>query len=841
MWVAAKIAQRELRGGLRGFRVFLACLTLGIAAIAAIGSIREGIQTGLENEGAALLGGDAEIQLTYRFADQGELAWMSNVSLEMSEIVDFRSMAFVDDGGMGQRALTQLKAIDGAYPLYGQVVLEPAVPLGSALAGKDGLPGAVMDRVLVERLGLTVGSKFRLGNQIFALGAILKREPDGANGFSMGPRTIVRKSDLSQSGLLAPGTLFESAYRLKLGPDTDLEALKQAAQGAMAGGGLRWRDRRDGAPGVAVFVDRLGTFLVLVGLAGLIVGGVGVSAAVRVFLTEKRSVIATLKSLGANRGVIFQIYLLQIALMAILGISLGLFLGALAPFILAPVLQETLPVPPVLGLFPVPLFQAFTYGALVVMLFSFWPLAQATGTRVASLFRGVDFGVSGRIPWWAIGLSAGLLALLVGVAAAFTGQFKLVIWSALGLILAFVALLGAGVAIRKLAAVLARLRLFRRSVPLHLALGSVAGPGQEGRSVILSLGLGLCVLAAIGQVDSNLRGAIISELPDRAPSFFVLDIQPDQLAAYMQRLDSDSTVSRVENAPMLRGVITDINGKPAAETAGDHWVISGDRGVTYAANPPRRSKVVKGTWWSADYSGAPQMSFAATEAEEMGLTLGDTVTVNILGRPITATITNFRDVDFSSAGMGFVMTLNPGALAGAPHSLISTIYAETGSEPTLLRDLTDAFPNITMITVRDAIERVGAILGAIAAAITYGALATLLTGLVVLIGTAAVGERARSYEAAVLKSLGATRRIILISFLLRSLLLGLAAGLVAVVVGAVSGWAVMSFVMEMDYSFAPGPAVLAVGTGILITEIAGFWFSLKSLRIRASSILRTRE
>lgn len=840
--IAGRIARRELRGGLQGFRVFLACLALGVAAIAAVGTVRESIQQGLEREGAALLGGDAEIELTYRFASENERRWMADSALVYSEIVDFRSMAVVQHDGKNERGLTQIKAIDAAYPIYGAVELEPAIGLGAALATQNGLPGAVMDRVLTERLGLEPGDVFRLGTQDFVMSAVLVREPDNASGiFALGPRTMVRTADLKNSGLLSPGTLFETAYRLKLPANSDLDALQSSADAVIDGSAFRWRDRRNGAPGVSEFVDRLGSFLILVGLAGLAVGGVGVSAAVRAYLDEKVQVIATLKSIGAEGGLIFQIYLLQIAVLTVLGIILGLILGAGVPLLLAPLIEARLPVPAALGLQVAPLAQAALYGVLAAALFAVWPLSRTENVRAAALFRDASLGLSGWPRWRYVAFTGLVLALLIGAAAVFSDQVLLTVWTTGGMFAAFVTLVLAAAVLRRLSRLLAGLRVLRRRTSLRLALASVGGPGGGATSVVLSLGLGLTVLAAVGQIDANLRSAIARDLPDVAPSFFVVDIQADQLDGIKARLAADAGVTRVQSAPMLRGVITKINDRPASETAGDHWVISGDRGITYSAAQPKGADLTAGSWWPKGYDGPPQISFAATEAAEMGLELGDTMTINVLGRDITGTITSFRNVDFSNAGMGFILSMNPGAIAGAPHTFISTIYADQSAEAAILRDLTTAYPNITAISVRDAIGRVGEVLRSIAAAVTYGALATLVTGVVVLIGAAAAGERARTYEAAVLKTLGATRLVVLSNFALRSVILGAAAGGVAIGAGALAGWAVMVFVMHSEFSFAPGSALVIVAGGVVLTTLAGLAFSLRALSARPAPVLRARE
>jgi putative ABC transport system permease protein len=817
--IASRIARRELRGGLQGFRVFLACLILGVAAIAAVGSVREAIRAGLERDGAIILGGDAEVELTYRFAEPEEHAWMEANATEVAELVDFRSMAVFGDGLDAQRGLTQVKGVDGAYPLLGDVELAPDMSLGDALAGTDGLPGAVMAPLLVDRLGMEVGETFKLGAKEFVLMARLELEPDSATGgFGLGPRTIVRLDDLADSGLIQPGTLYESQYKLLLPEGTDLEALKVEAEKAF--NGMRWRDRRRGAPGIETFVDRLSSFLVLVGLAGLAVGGVGISAAVRAYLERKTETIATLRTLGADNRTIFLTYFLQIGVLTIVGLIAGVALGAVVPMLFAPLLEARLPTPTVFALHPGP---------------------RVEEVRAATLFR--DAGGSGaRLPRpvWIV-ITAVLFAALVGSAAMLSGLWTLTLGAAGGLLGAFIVLVLAAWAARAISRRLARARTFRGRSAWRLALGAVGGPGSEATSVVLSLGLGLTVLAAVGQIDANLRGAIARDLPEVAPSFFMVDIQPDQMAAFRERLDSDPAVETVESAPMLRGIITEINGQPALDVAGEHWTLQGDRGVTYSDLPPDGTNITHGEWWPEGYAGPPLVSFATEEGLELGLQLGDEITVNILGRDIAAEIANFREVDFSTAGIGFIMSMNPGALAGAPHTFISTIYAEDDAEAEILRDITNTFPNITAIRVKDAIDRVSEILAGIAAAITYGALATLVTGGIVLIGAAAAGIHARTFEASVLKTLGASRATILSSFTLRSAILGAAAGVVAIIAGALAGWGVMTFVMDADYYFEPVSALLIVSGGVLATLLAGLVFAWRPLAARPARVLRARE
>lgn len=834
--LAVTLARRELRGGLNGFKILIICLALGVAAIAGIGSIRSAIDAALSEQGATLLGGQTEAEFTYRFATEEETQWFYNISKNVSEVVDFRSMARIETEAGIETALTQIKAVDTAYPLLGRVRLEGDIPLDQALANR----GVVMERVLSDRLGLKVGDALWLGEAAYRLGGVIISYPDSAgDGFGLGPRTIVYTQDLSDSGLLAEGTLFTTKYRMTFGQDIDFDTLEATATEKLASSGMRWRDARNGAPGVAEFVDRLGSFLILVGLSGLAVGGIGVSAAVRTYMQRKTTVIATLRSVGAQNSTIFQMYFIQIMVISCIGIAIGIGLGVGVPIAIAPILEAALPFPISIGLYARPILEAILYGLLTAIIFTLWPLAVVENIKAASLFR--DGGQDQRnLPAlkYLIVIMA-LIAVLLASASWFIGSIELTLWAAVGILGALLILGLAAVLVRALTRTLAP---FAKGFPrMRWGLSAVSGSTEGAISVVLSLGLGLSVLASIGQIDGNLRAAIKRDLPDVAPSFFFIDIQKSQMPQFRTMLNSDEAVRKVEAAPMLRGIISKINGRPAKDVAGDHWVIQGDRGITYSERPPPKTSITEGKWWPENYDGPPQISFSSEEGLEMGLKLGDQLTVNVLGRDIEATITSFRNVDFSTAGIGFVMSMSPNALSRAPHSFIATVYAEEDAEARLLRDLSAAFPNITAIRIKDAIERVSMLLGSIAAATSYGATASLLTGFFVLLGSAASNQHARAYEASILKTLGASRRQILISFAFRSGLLGACAGAVALIAGILGAWAIMNFVMDTDFNVIWPIAFAIIIGGILTNLLAGLWFALRALNAKPARMLRSRE
>ncbi|MEM7686850.1 MAG: FtsX-like permease family protein, partial [Pseudomonadota bacterium] len=646
----------------------------------------------------------------------------------------------------------------------------------------DGVHGIVTERVLAQRLDLQPGDDVKVGGGTFVFRGVIEQEPDRASGgFAMGPRVLTSVEGLREAGMLQAGVLFEAGYRLKLPETGDLDAIEAEFEQAFPEAGARWRDRRNAAPGINRFVDRLGAFLTIVGIAALAVGGVGIGAAVRGYLTRKVPTIAALRTLGATAGTVFSIYLIQIGMIAALGIAIGVSVGGGVVALLGPVFAKDLPVPAEFTLYPAPLAEAALFGALAAMLFTLWPLAWLRRVKPAQLFRNA---VDPQQIWpgWQIVLALVLLAAaLAGAIIGLSTTPKLAAWCLGGIAGAFVILRLLGWMCARVARTLSHSSLAQRRPGLRLALGAIGAPSAGTPGVVLALGLGLGVLAAIAQIDHNMQKLLKDQLPEDAPAFFFVDIQSAQLDPFRAQVMGVDGTERLETAPMLRGIVTELNGVPAKEATIDPagaWVLRGDRGVSYSATVPTGAAITEGAWWAEDYSGPPLVSFAEEEGRELGLSIGGTVTVNILGRPITAEVANFRKVEWRGMGINFLMILSPGALAGAPHTHIATLYADQDAEAPVMRTVSRDMPNVTPVLLREQIDTVSESLGKLGTATRWGALAVLLTGLAVLIGTAAAGEERRTSEAAILKVLGASRRAILASFALRAALTGAIAGVV---------------------------------------------------------------
>lgn len=837
---AATFARRELRGGLKGFRILVACLALGVAAIAAAGSLRSAFTTALDEDARTLLGGDLDLRQSYREVEPEQRDALAGLG-RLTEGMEMRAMARADSGA---RRLVELKAVDGRYPLVGRLELAPAQSVDDALARRGGTWGAAADRHLLEGLGLRLGDKVQVGEASFELRATITREPDRvATALSFGPRLMVHRDAVAETGLLQPGALVRHTYRLALDPGVTAAQARAGLAERFPEAGWQLRDTTDAAPGVDRFLDNMAAFLTLVGLTALLTGGIGVANAVKAYLDGRVRTIAVLKSVGAPSRVIFLTYFSLVALLSAAGVLIGLAAGAAIPWAVVQVAADKLPLAARVGVYPGPLAVAAGFGLLTALVFTLWPLSRAKQLPATALFRQVvapvarwpDRGSLMVLAAAGIALAAlavgaserkGLAAAFVGGALATLALFRLLAW-----------------ALSKGSERLAK----RRHGPLahpswRLALANLHRPGTAVVSVVLSLGLGLTVLVAIALIEGNLARQFGERLPREAPSFFFIDIQPSQVEEFKAVVQSVAPEARVEMAPMVRGRITRINGQPvdAAAVAPDvQWAVRGDRGLTAAAEPPPGSRITSGEWWPKDHAGPPLASVDAAVAKGFGLKLGDSLGINVLGRELTVTVASFREIEWSTLQMNFTFILSPNALAGAPHTWIATVHAPDDRETAVERAVTDRMANVSAIRIKEALTSVRDMIANADLAVRLAALVTLAAGGLVLAGAVMAGHRRRVYEAVVLKVLGATRGDLWRAYLVEFGIVGAATGLAAGAVGTAAAWAILRHVMRADWTFLPGMAAATLATCIVASLLAGFAGTFAAMRAKAAPMLRT--
>lgn len=833
MATAARMALRDLRGGIKGFRVMIACLALGVAAIAGIGSFSAAIQEGLLRDAQALLGGDLDLRLTHRPASAAQIAWLEARG-RVSRVARMRTMARA--AGSRDRALVELQAVDAAYPLYGSVETEPRLPLSRALApGAGGTFGALVEASLLDRLRLKPGDIIRIGAARLRISGVLAREPDLASGrFKLGPRVLVSETALDATGLVRPGSLIRYHTRLAYAPGTDGPALEEALAQAFPKAGWRVRDVSTATPRLRRQIERAALFFTLVGLAALLVGGIGVAGAVRGYLEGKRETIATLKCLGATGGFIFTVFALELGLIALGGIAIGLVVGAALSALAAPTLAGLLPIIPRGAIHPMPLAVAAGYGIAVAVLFALWPLARAREVSAAELFRGIVARARFRPP---VGVLAGLglaLAAIAGLALATAVRPDFALWFLIGAGIAFPLFWLLGRFVSRLAALAARglAAGARRRPRLSLALANIHRPGAPARAIITAFGVGLTVFVALVQVEGNLRRQIAERIPANAPAFFFIDIQPDQVAGFEAAIRSVPGAGALNRMPTMRGRIVKVAGEPVANVRigpGARWAVRGDRGLTYSRTPPEGADIVRGHWWPAGYKGPPLISIDERIARGLGLGIGDSLTLNVLGREITGRIANTRRITWSTLGLNFVIIFSPGALEDAPQTYIATVAAPPRAEGAIVRAVTDRYDNITAISVREALASIMEVLDNIAAAARATAALALIAGVLVLAGSVAAGLRERTRDAVILKVTGARRRDLAIAYLIEYGLAGLAAGGTAAVVGSAAGYLILTRIMDANWVFLPGPALVTLlvsVAGVIALGFAGTWRAL---------------
>jgi len=840
--LALRFAWRELRGGLRGFGVFVACIVLGVMAIAGVGSVAKSLSDGLSSAGRVILGGDLAFSLVQREASGEEQAFLGAHGV-VSVAAALPTMARTDDG---RAALVELKAVDGAYPLFGAVVTNPAMPLPALLARQGDAFGAAVDPGLLSRLDLKPGDRITIGNAAIELRAVLTGEPDKlAGGIGFGPRLLISEAALRASGLLQPGSIVRWQYRLRL-PDRDasdgaVASVEKAARSAHPNAGWDIRTRSKASPQLERNVERFSQYLTLVALTALLVGGVGVANAVASHLARKRDSIGTMKALGATGGGVFAVYCTQIVLVALFATLLGAVLGAALPFVIAKAFGSLIPLPVAPSLYPSTLVLSIAYGLLTALAFALWPLGRAHDISVSMLFRD-QIAAERRWPRRRyVMATVSIIAALAALAVLFSYDRRLAAMFLASAALIFVALRLVAMLVMAVARRLPR----PRSTPLRLAIANIHRPGALTPSVVLSLGLGLCLLVTLIEIDGNLHRQFTAGLPEKAPSFFFLDIPSAEAERFDGVVRAQAPRSTLERVPMLRGRIVAANGIKAEDLKpgeGSAWVLRGDRGITYATTIPDGSRVVAGEWWGADYAGAPLVSLESKTAADLNLKVGDSITVNVLGRNITARIANLRAVDWQNLGINFVLVFSPGAFAGAPHSDIATLTFTDGDMPAqetaLIKALAKTFPAVSAVRVKDALETVDRLIGNLLLALRSASAVTLIAAALVLGGALAASQRFRIYDAVVLKTLGATRGRLIAAYALEYLLIGLATVLFGVAAGSLAAALVVTRVMEVPFVFVPAQAAGAAGAALLVTVVLGLLGTFTALDRKPAEVLR---
>ena len=792
--------------------------------------------------------------------------------MQGSHVTELAAMATVHTASQ----LVELKAIEPAsYPLYGRVVTEPDGSLEQLLAPvtsachRSPCFGALAQESLLIRLNLTIGSELQIGQASFLITAVLKKEPDRmADGFSLGPRVLISREALKATDLVKLGSRIRERYRLKIPNSVMLQPLIHELRGRLSEEGAQINSFRDAQPRLRRFLDQLHVYLGLIGLTILLVGGIGVSCTIQGFITQKIPIIATLKTLGADSAQVIRLYLTQSLFLggfgSLVGGMIGIAFHGILPLVLQGIIPETMPSHPTL----LPIVRGVAIGILATLAFSLWPLLAIRHVSPAFIFRhAVDESVRslarpsssmvaryGAIlrNWWK-DRARMMVSLLM--AAAVTG---LAMWQAHSLTLgAFFAgacalavlllLGGTGLFYRMLRHVQVPQRYLLRHAVMNLQR-----PGNFTHAMTLAIGIGVMLMVTLTIVQRSLLELIGNQIPSNAPSFFFIDIQPDQQPLFAELLTQRFPNSPYELVPVVRSRLHAINGQPidpeAHKGQRNGWYFTREYVVTTSAALPKDNILTSGHWWDETGKEAshithttadlPFISVEEEAAKHLGLTVGSTVTLDIQGIPLVAQVSSFRQVDWSSFSMNFFMIVEPGALQGAPFTYIATTRVPKALEIPLQQAIVAVMPNVTAINVGDVLENIARIFRQLTMGIQALALLCLMTGAVVMIAAISINRYRRLHELAILKAMGGSRRLLLFSLGVEFGVIGACAGLVGLGLGCLLAWSLLHVFFDLTWTFDPFLLLTGLLLTMLLTLITGFFSTYRLLGFPPLSVLR---
>jgi len=835
-WSAAwRIARRDLNARFKGLRLLLVCIFLGTAALAAIGTLTAAIERELAASGQELLGGDLEVEVWQRDLTEDEKAALARYGT-ISGGTRLQAMASAGENA----APAELKAVDEFWPLYGTLALADGREAGAPSGNNAWLARGALDRLDIE-----VGDRFTIGTVELIAAGVIEDEPDRlSEGFQLGPTVIVAEDVPGRAGLLQPGALYQSKYRVAFAdPSRDPEAVEDALTDAYPNAGFDFRTRDRASPGADRFVAQMSDFLTLVGLAALVIAGIGIAGGVSSYLDQRRSSIATLKVLGASSRDIVRIYALQIAVAALAGSLAGLAVGVLVTPLLGAALEGLLPVQSGFIIEPAPLLLAGSYGMLVAFAFAAAPLLRARSFPAMALMRSriVPLSRDRR----SLGVTAAGIAAICALALLTTAEPRLSGGFLLGAGVALVLLAGLGFAIQALAR-----RLPRPNNPiLRSALANIHRPGAPTGALVTALGFGLAAFVLLAAIQSAIEGNIDSRVPREAPDYFVLDVPVAKEARFTELVEGRFPEASLRMVPTLRGAVLAygpesemVRVSELEELPEGAWGLRGERGLTYADRLPQGNRVVEGEWWSPLHSGEPLVSIDAEFARALDLEVGDYLTIGILGVERTARIANLREIDWESMGFNFLLVFSRNAISDAPHNLSATIdlpdAADTEARGELLRALVREFPSSSVVEVGEVLGEARTILRQVGLATLAAAAVAVLAGLAVLMGAIAAARTSRTYDTVVLRVLGASRRQILMMQLAEYGLIAAALALVALGLGSLLGWVVITQLFEFDWLPDWGVVLGVLGLGLVTVLAFAIGGSLPLLRAKPARALR---
>ena len=881
-----RMAWRETRGAWRHFLYFFACIAIGVGALVGVSLFGTHVERAVTKEARGLLGGDLEIRLTrpLSLAGQAVLDSLNGRGMAFTHVSELVAMAAHATYGSAVTQSTQiieLKAVESMYPLYGTIRLDQAQLLDVLLhpdarrCGGHSCFGAVVQESLLIRMGLSVGDQLKIGQAMFLITGIVRTEPDRmANAFTLGPRVMIAQEGLRAAELIKPGSRVRERYLVKMPPDTPLEPLLSELRDRLAADSARVSSYRTAQSQLRQFLDQLSRYLGLIGLTALFIGGLGVGTSIHAFLRDKMRTIAILKSVGADSATVVSTYVVQAIFLGSVGSLAGILLGIALQRGLPPLmadlfvsdLLEQLGVSSELSWSSIwPLMKGAALGLLSTLLFTLWPLLKIRDIHPGAIFRrdAEQATVEHETPpsrWWvtwgladrwnvgtAGGIILGLCALSVWQAGSWSIGFLFLGALSFAIMVLFVC---ARVFVRGLAWV-----PMPRVLSLRYALGNVVRPGSQATGIMVAIGIGMMVIVTVSLVEQALLHQVQENRPTDSPTFFFIDIQPDQAKEFVSLVDRQTGRARPELTPLVRSRLHAIDGHVVTaeeeavekddkrtegkEARGKQWYFTREYVLTFLDQLPKDNQLVKGKWWKpGQVFSTPQVSVEEEAATHLGLAIGSIVEFDIQGATVSAEVSSIRKVELGNFSTNFFMILSPGAIEGAPFTYVATVRVSPQEEVPLQQAVVASFPNVSAIHIGDVLDSFARVLDRLSLAIRAVALFCVAAGGLVMAAALAATRYRRLYESVILKALGATRGLIARAFAIEYVLLGAVAGLIGLILGSFLSWAVLRYVFDLPWSIHPRVLGIGLLLTMVLTLIVGFASTYRILGQRPLAVLR---
>ena len=829
---------RETRAGWRHALTVVTCVALGVASLVSVGSLAVELQRTLAREAKTLLGGDVEIR-SARTVPATVTAALERLRAEGAAVLHTRELVGMARTAAGASQLVELKAVDDRYPLYGVVVIREAAPLARLLV--DG--GAVVEESLLTRLGLRVGDRLALGDVELLVRGTLVREPDRpASIVSLGPRILIDHATLDRTGLVTFGSRVRYRWLLRLPAAVTPAQARATLAAAIDDPSIRVAAYDEAQPGLKRFLDQLGIYLGLVGLVTLLVGGVGVAASVATFMRRRRHTVAVLKCLGAESRTILATYVVQTACMGLVGGLVGAAAGMVALPALVAVTRGVVPFAIAGRADSATMVRGVVMGLAIALLCALWPLLRVRDVRPAEVLRDeIAPSPRGRRPWpAATAIATGLAALAMWQAGSWTIG-AIFVAAALAALVLF-AVLGRGLV------AVARALPRRGALAWRHGVAGLVRPGGQVAGIVVALGIGVMLLEAVALLEESLDARLDHERRRETPSFFFVDVQADQRDAFV-RLVAETAGVTPRLTPVVRARLAAVAGEAVtrafvdrhrAERSGDQpFFFIREYTLTTAEAPPEGNTIVGGRWWTSDEAKArPRVSLDEEMAKSLHVGVGSTIAFDVQGARVDAEVMSIRHIDWQSFTTNFFAILSPGALDGAPTTWVATARVAPPLETRVQDVVVTAFPNVTVVPVRDVLERVSGLLAQIAFAIRAIAAFSIGAGLVVMVAALAATRAQRLYESVILRTLGATRAVVARAFAVEYACLGVVAGLGGTALAALLAWIVLRYLMDTPFHVAPLTLVTGVVLTMALSLAVGFLTTWRLLGQKPLPVLR---